>query len=72
MKRIYLLLLALFSMTMGYAQQGAISGTVSDGDEPLIGASILVEGTTHGTVTDVEGKYQLTCPFQSKLILSCH
>src|SRR5690606_14236494 len=35
-------------------------GIVKDSkDEPLIGVSILVEGTTLGTTTDVEGKFSL-------------
>lgn len=38
----------------------SIKGIVKDSkDEPLIGVSILVEGTTLGTTTDVEGKFSL-------------
>ena len=39
-----------------------INGTVTDGDggEPLPGVNVLAKGTTMGTVTDIEGKYQLT------------
>ena len=37
-----------------------ISGYVTDENgEPLIGASILIEGTTQGTVTDIDGYYEL-------------
>ncbi|MEL6925489.1 MAG: SusC/RagA family TonB-linked outer membrane protein, partial [Bacteroidota bacterium] len=38
-----------------------ISGTITDAEngEPLIGASILVQGTNTGTVTDFDGKYTL-------------
>ena len=38
----------------------SISGVVTDSDGlPLIGASILEQGTNNGTITDVDGKYQL-------------
>ena len=50
---------------IGYAQSGMhISGTVTDtAGEPLIGASVFVEGnTTVGTVTDFDGAYTLTVP----------
>ncbi|MCR5076536.1 MAG: mucoidy inhibitor MuiA family protein [Prevotella sp.] len=40
-----------------------VSGVVrSDDGEPVIGASVRVAGTTIGTVTDVDGRYQLTLP----------
>ena len=56
--------LFLFS-GIGYAQSGgAISGTVTDeSGEPLIGASVFVEGNSSvGTTTDLDGKYALTVP----------
>ncbi|HRF41541.1 MAG TPA: carboxypeptidase-like regulatory domain-containing protein, partial [Saprospiraceae bacterium] len=38
-----------------------IHGIVSDDNgDPLIGASVLVKGTTLGTVTDLEGRFSLT------------
>ena len=48
---------------IGYAQT-AVSGTVADeSGEPLIGASVFVEGNaTVGTITDLDGKYSLTVP----------
>jgi len=43
------------------AQQGTISGTIIDADlgEGLIGANVVIEGTTNGISTDFDGKYQL-------------
>ncbi|PWG79719.1 SusC/RagA family TonB-linked outer membrane protein [Pararcticibacter amylolyticus] len=42
------------------AQQGTISGTITDEKgEPLIGASVLVKGTTSGASTDVQGRFTL-------------
>jgi TonB-dependent starch-binding outer membrane protein SusC len=58
-----LMLLALFTVLSNVAfSQRTISGLVTDGEsnEPLVGASVVVTGTTKGTLTDVDGKYTLT------------
>ena len=49
-----------------------ISGTVTDSSgEPLIGASLMVAGTTQGFLTDLDGKYELTgVTFPAKIIVS--
>ncbi len=40
--------------------QRTIKGTVTSTEgEPLIGASVVVKGTTNGTITDLDGKYEL-------------
>jgi len=40
-----------------------ISGRVTDTDgEPLTGATVMVKGTTTGTVTDIDGEYELSAP----------
>ena len=43
------------------AQQGTITGRVSDttNKSPLIGANVVLEGTTQGTATDADGKYAI-------------
>lgn len=47
-----------------------IEGTITDEEGyPLIGASILEEGSANGTVTDIDGNYQLTVNRQSSLLL---
>jgi len=38
----------------------SITGTVSDSDGPLAGASVFVKGTTNGVVTDFDGRYTLS------------
>ncbi len=45
-----------------FAQSGSVSGTVTDGDsgEPLIGASVVVEGTTTGSITDINGQFTIS------------
>lgn len=46
-----------------YAQQRTISGTVTDNTgAPLPGVTVVVQGTTTGTITNVEGIYQLEVP----------
>ena len=41
-----------------------LAGTVIDSEDgsPLIGVAVLVQGTPYGTVTDVDGKYEITFP----------
>ncbi|MCB0682861.1 MAG: carboxypeptidase-like regulatory domain-containing protein, partial [Saprospiraceae bacterium] len=47
----------------GVQAQRTVSGTVNDADgQPLIGASVLVKGTSTGTVTDIDGQYTVTVP----------
>ena len=44
-----------------YAQNQQITGRVLDkGNEPIIGASVLVKGTTNGTITDLDGNFRLS------------
>ena len=54
------------------AQQMTVSGQVSSPDEgPLPGVNVLVKGTTTGTVTDIEGNYNISVPSgQSTLVFS--
>ncbi|THH39856.1 SusC/RagA family TonB-linked outer membrane protein [Neolewinella litorea] len=56
------LIMALFLPCLLFAQY-PVTGTVTDVDgEPLIGVSILVVGTTSGTVTDFDGNFQVDVP----------
>ncbi len=41
------------------SQLSAVNGIVTDGTEPIIGASIMVKGTTKGTMTNIDGKFSL-------------
>lgn len=57
--RMLLFVLSLLFSATSWAQV-KVSGVVSDaGNEPIIGASVLEEGTTNGTVTDFDGKFSL-------------
>jgi TonB-linked SusC/RagA family outer membrane protein len=55
-----------------FAQSKTISGVVTDanGDDPLIGVSIVLKGTTTGTVTDIDGKFSLEANTGDVLIFS--
>jgi len=61
-QRVLVLLACLFaSFTLAMAQNLTVRGTVVDeNSEPVIGASILVEGTARGTITDIEGKFTIS------------
>ena len=59
------LLLALLGMVTAFSlsAQTTITGVVTDeSGEPLIGAGVVVEGTTTGTITGIDGDYMLTVP----------
>lgn len=56
-----------------WAQQGELRGRVVDAlGEPLVGVSVLLEGTAHGTTTDSRGFYRLSGiePGNKKVIFS--
>ena len=51
-------------------QAQTISGSVFDEEEiPLIGASILVDGTSTGTVTDIDGNFTITLPDEAEALI---
>lgn len=48
-----------------------VSGIVLDEKgEPVIGANVMVKGTTNGTVTDMDGKFVLSVPQDASLVIS--
>ena len=52
-------------------QNQTISGRITDtSGEPVIGASVVVKGTTNGTITDFDGKFSLNAPPQGTLTIS--
>jgi iron complex outermembrane receptor protein len=57
-------LILLFATAGTALAQQDVSGTVTDAadNQPIPGVNIVVEGTTTGTTTDVEGQYSLTVP----------
>ena len=53
------------------AQNVRVSGVVTDALGPIPGVNIMEEGTTNGTVTDVNGKYSISVSAKSTLVFSC-
>jgi TonB-linked SusC/RagA family outer membrane protein len=53
-------------------QERSVTGTVTDeaSGEPLIGVTIVVKGTTNGTITDIDGKYTLTANENDIIVFS--
>ena len=50
--------------------QNIVTGTVEDADGPLIGASVLVKGTTVGTITDMDGQFSIEAKVGDELEFS--
>lgn len=65
------LFLALF-VQFSFAQEKTITGVVSSSEDglPLIGASVMVQGTTRGTQTDLDGNYSIVASQGEKLVFS--
>lgn len=59
--RTFCALVCLLLMTNSlFAQEKTVTGTVTDSaNEPLIGASVVIQGTANGTITDIDGKYSI-------------
>ena len=71
MRRLTFLLLCLFiGIGVATAQTMKITGNVisSEDQQPVIGAAVVVKGTTIGTVTDFEGNFSLDVPRDAKMI----
>ncbi len=72
MKRLSILIVMVFCAFASALAQRTITGTITDPDKlPLIGASVLVKGTSVGTVTDFDGRFSLNVPEgQNTLVFS--
>lgn len=71
-KKLVLSLIAVVSVCMlSFAQNKQVSGTVVDTDGlPVIGATIMVDGTTTGTSSGVDGSFTLPAPANGTLVVS--
>ena len=67
------LVAVLMSTATLFAQSINVKGTVTDkAGEPLIGAYVLVKGTGNGSITDIDGNYNLSnVPASAALTVSC-
>ena len=62
MRKLFLLLMTIMGVSLGAtAQERTISGIVISGDdnEPIVGATVMVVGTTIGTTTDIDGRFTI-------------
>ena len=65
------LIVGLFLSVDAFAQQIAIKGLVKDSTgEPVIGANVVVKGTTNGTITDFDGMFQLNANTGDVIVVS--
>lgn len=75
-KIFFLLFLSMLCMTSHLKAQNQqkihVTGNVIEEatKEPIIGASVLIKGTTGGTMTDIEGDFQLDVPQGATLVIS--
>jgi len=69
MRKLLFILCAILSVSAN--AQLAVRGTVVDQTgEPVIGATVLVEGTTNGTVTDFDGNFELNTEAGATIVVS--
>jgi len=63
--------LILLGVSMVNAQTKSISGIVfsAEDGQPVIGATVLVKGTTLGTITDTDGKFKINLPGNAKTLV---
>ncbi|MCB9354464.1 MAG: TonB-dependent receptor [Lewinellaceae bacterium] len=62
MKKVFTALLLCAVTVFAYAQTGAVSGMLTDGDtgEPIFGATIAIKGLAKGAITDFDGSFTIT------------
>ena len=71
MKHSYLFLLMAALLSATALQAAEVSGLVTDAQgEPMIGVSVMVDGTTTGTITDFDGRYTISANGNSVLVFS--
>lgn len=69
--KLILFLLLLCSMQYVVAQSVRVTGTIQDEEgEPVIGATIQVKGTSQGTISDYDGKFELQAAQNATLLIS--
>nr|WP_255495318.1 TonB-dependent receptor [Dysgonomonas sp. 521] len=72
MKGIFILLMSMLIYSNTYAQTSMlVEGKIVDQSrEAIIGANVVVKGTTNGTVTDVDGFFKINAPSNAVLVIS--
>ena len=65
-----IMLLVLFPVTLSAQNKMVIGKVVDSTNEPIIGASVLEKGTQNGTITDIDGKFELSVALGKTLTIS--
>jgi TonB-linked SusC/RagA family outer membrane protein len=66
----FLALMFLVALSMGIYADQQVSGVVVDGNgDPVIGASIQAQGSTQGTISDYDGKFEMSVPESVKTLV---
>ena len=69
--RLLMVMLTLFVATIMQAQQITCKGNIADvSGEPIIGASVVVKGTSQGTVSDLDGNFTIQANPNTTLVVS--
>ena len=69
--KFFLTVLSLLAVSFAWAQNIAVKGTVTDqSGSPVPGVTVLLQGSTNGTSTDVDGNYGITVPSNGTLVFS--
>ena len=70
-KQFTLALACVLSLSVAFAQSRTVTGVVSaTSGESVIGAGVLVDGTTKGVTTDLDGRYSIEVPGDAVLVVS--
>lgn len=74
MKKLVLILMGLLLMSPTFAQNGSpvtVKGKVVDEtNSPLIGATVSVKGTSNGTITDLDGNFELSATSDAVIVFT--
>lgn len=71
--RLLMVMLTLFVATIMQAQQITCKGNIADvSGEPIIGASVVVKGTSQGTVSDLDGNFTINSEDYENSKISLH
>ena len=69
-RKVFLLSAFFLMCTMAFAQQGTVTGKIIDDlGEPVVGANIVVKGTTVGAISDLDGNFSVSVKDLKKAVL---
>ncbi len=71
MKRLITYIVLSFLTLAAFAQKVPVSGVVKDAEtgEGVIGASVLIKGTTTGTIADIDGNFTIDAPAGAEIVV---